>query len=127
MRKYLLLVLAILFLVGCFREEIDIHVDWVTYPDLRGIVDSTISIQPCSYIPFPKKCGGGANYAIGSGFFGKSTNSHKTTSYINYFYLQGKLKGTVKYFFRGKECGGGEIESNGSSPVEFKFECIPKN
>jgi hypothetical protein len=123
MRKYLIFVFTMLILTGCYKEPIDVYIDWETYPDATGRMFSLIGVSPCSSIPFPKKCGGGANYVTGIKGSPISTDHRQTTSYQNYFYLQGKLKGIVKYKFRGKICGGGTIESNGGAPVEFHFEC----
>jgi Prokaryotic membrane lipoprotein lipid attachment site len=124
MRKYLIFALMMLVLTGCYKEPIDVYIDWTTYPDSAGRVYSSIIVRPCSMIDGFKKCGGGAQYQIGFADLGKAMDYRQTTSYDNYYRLQGKLKGTVKYKFRGKICGGGAIESNGGAPVEFHFECV---
>jgi hypothetical protein len=126
MKKYLLFVITILFLTSCYKESIDVYIDWNTYPDATGRLDSSIIVRPCSMINGFTKCGGGAQYSIGIKGPPKTTDHRQTTSYSNYFLLHGKLKGTVKYLFRGKYCGGGMIESNGGAPVEFYFECAVK-
>ena len=122
MKKYLLLGLIMLFLVSCTREEIDIYVDWTTIPNVSGYISTVIIISSCSSVPYLTKCSN--RYTIANSDY---VNSHhgKTTTRINYFYLQGKLKGTVKLSLKGKPCGGGQIESDGISPVEFMFECKP--
>jgi hypothetical protein len=124
MRKYLIFVFTMLILTGCYKEPIDVYIDWNTYPDATGRLDSSIIVRPCSMLPAFTKCGGGAQYATGITGPPVSSDHRQTTSYQNYFRLEGRLKGTVTYKFRGKICGGGAIESNGGAPVEFHFECV---
>ncbi len=123
MPRCLIFVVLMLVLTGCYKEPIDVYIDWATPPDSTGRVFGLISVAPCSYLPFPTKCGG-TKYTTGFGDSGIKSDHYKATSYDNYFYLQGKLKGTVTYKFKGKVCGGGAIESNGGAPVEFHFECV---
>jgi hypothetical protein len=125
MKKYLLFALTILFLTSCYKEPIDVYIEWTTFYSSSDNHYSLISATPCSYIPFPTKCGG-KKYTTGLGGTEKKTDHYQTTNYKNYFYLQGKLKGVVRYLFKGKYCGGGVIESNGGAPVEFNFECVVK-
>jgi hypothetical protein len=124
MARYLIFVFTMLFLTSCYKEPIDVYIDWNTYLDATGRLDSSIIVRPCSMLPAFTKCGGGAQYQIGFADLGKAMDYRQTTSYDNYYRLQGKLKGTVKYKLRGKICGGGAIESNGGAPVEFHFECV---
>jgi hypothetical protein len=123
MPKYLIFVFTMLFLTSCYKEPIDVYINWETFPDFTGRVYSSIIVRPCSMIDGFTKCGG-TQYETSINGLPVSTDHRQTTSYDNYFYLQGKLKGTVKYKFRGKICGGGAIESNGGGPVEFHFECV---
>jgi hypothetical protein len=124
MPKYFIFVFTMLFLTGCHKEPIDVYIDWNTYPNSTGRVYSSIIVSPCSMINGFTKCGGGSTYETGITGPPISSDHRQTTSYQNYFYLQGKLKGTVTYKFRDKVCGGGAIESNDGAPVEFHFECV---
>ena len=122
-KKYLLFGLIIFFLVGCAREEIDVYVEWDTFSDANGRMVSIIIVSPCPSLPNFTKCA--ARNELGNGPVGHETDHIQVNYRTNYFFLQGKLKGTVKLSLKGKPCGGGQIESDGISPVEFMFECKP--